>query len=160
MPPTPLVAVVAFPPRSRLNRRAYVEARAAGMGAREALALAGSRVWSANAASRQAQRLEGEPEIRAAIDALSEARLDKVRANLDAAWEAGVAWSRDVLEGKASATNMDRIAVLQAVGRALGRFAVKVEAVEHVVTVRGWGFPIPAEPRAEDAPALPAGGPL
>lgn len=128
----------AVQPKGRLDRAAYVSARALGATMLEALQTAGSRVSSRGAASRQGGRIESEPGVADAIEQERAALRAKLSSDLETAWRGWARWARDVIEGRIPATNRDRIEIGGLLGRTQSAFVERrVVEQEHRVSFRG-----------------------
>lgn len=103
---------------NRWSPRKFARARLEGKTLAEAAIIAGSRSKPQYAAT-QGMRWERHPSVLALY---AEAEPD-----LLAAWAHGSSWMRRVLAGEVEATNMDRIACIGHVGKALGRFIERKE---------------------------------
>lgn len=146
-----------------ISREVYARCRARGMTQADAARAAGSRATTRANLAAVGSRLDADPYVAELVQASQRTSSE----NLDAAWENACSWARGVFEDPA-ATNLDKRAAAEFVGKAQGRFREQVEVhVHHHLPFRSLIdpskvlAPADADPRlvdqaAEtDQPALP-----
>lgn len=109
---------------TRWSPRRFARARMDGKPLYECARIAGSKASSQSSLCTQARRWEQHPKVKALLNSAEGA--------LSSAWNEGVLWMRKVLAGEVESTNMDRIAVIGHVGKALGKFIERKEITHNL----------------------------